>query len=325
MVASVDEVGEKRFYYQDHLGSNVLVLNENNEVVEETLYSDFGKVREHDIASGEESSKYKYTGKEMDNSELYYYGARFYNPEIGRFISADSVAGEITNTQTLNRYVYVTNNPMKYVDPTGNFEEEPTDKTAVDLSEQNAKAQNQAFLDSIGDVKFEQEPSVSDLGAWGLVVQPADWLPVGALMNLVSKSFGKKIISEVAQEATERIGKEVAEESVTGFHGATSEILKHGSDKAGVFAKNANPGVFVTRNFKEAREYALSTKGKQYGFESAKKILEKKIPGLNADNIGRPVVLEIQIPASQLTKHGTKEIIKEGIRPEWMTRAHLIK
>jgi len=121
LVASVDEVGEKRFYVQDHLGSNVVVLNEDNEVVEETLHEDFGAVREHDFVPGEEITKYKYTGKEFEDDDLYYYGARFYNPEIGRFISADSVAGDVGSSQTLNRYVYVSNNPLKYVDPSGNI------------------------------------------------------------------------------------------------------------------------------------------------------------------------------------------------------------
>jgi RHS repeat-associated protein len=57
---------------------------------------------------------HKYTGQELDDSTgLYYYGARYYDPGIGRFISPDDA--------TTDNYMYANNNPMTYVDPTGNF------------------------------------------------------------------------------------------------------------------------------------------------------------------------------------------------------------
>jgi RHS repeat-associated protein len=65
------------------------------------------------------TEKYKYTGKEKDITGLYYYGARYYDPTIGRFITRDPVKGNIMNPQTLNPYVYCLNNPLKYIDPDG--------------------------------------------------------------------------------------------------------------------------------------------------------------------------------------------------------------
>jgi hypothetical protein len=50
---------------------------------------------------------------------LYYYHARYYDPVLGRFVSADTIGVQSTNPQSLNRYSYVRNNPLKYVDPTG--------------------------------------------------------------------------------------------------------------------------------------------------------------------------------------------------------------
>jgi len=47
------------------------------------------------------------------------YGARMYWPQIGRFVSADTYAGDIRHPASLNRYSYVLNNPYKYVDPDG--------------------------------------------------------------------------------------------------------------------------------------------------------------------------------------------------------------
>ena len=50
-----------------------------------------------------------------------HYGARFYSPRLGRFISADTVVPEPGNPQALSRYAYVYNNPLKYTDPTGHY------------------------------------------------------------------------------------------------------------------------------------------------------------------------------------------------------------
>ncbi len=48
---------------------------------------------------------------------MYDYRARFYDPALGRFISADPLVPEPGNPQGLNRYAYVTNNPLRYTDP----------------------------------------------------------------------------------------------------------------------------------------------------------------------------------------------------------------
>lgn len=50
---------------------------------------------------------------------LMHYGARYYDPQIGRFISADTIVPDPSNPQDLNRYSYVGNNPLTYSDPTG--------------------------------------------------------------------------------------------------------------------------------------------------------------------------------------------------------------
>jgi RHS repeat-associated protein len=50
---------------------------------------------------------------------LYYYNARYYAPYINRFISADTIIPDPTNPQSFNRYSYVLNNPLRFVDPTG--------------------------------------------------------------------------------------------------------------------------------------------------------------------------------------------------------------
>jgi RHS repeat-associated protein len=74
------------------------------------------------------TSDYKYTDQELDNeSGLYNYDARMYDPVIGRFISTDPLIpnyndfkeADILNPQILGRYTYCLNNPLTYIDPSG--------------------------------------------------------------------------------------------------------------------------------------------------------------------------------------------------------------
>ncbi|MCD4739002.1 MAG: RHS repeat-associated core domain-containing protein [Anaerolineae bacterium] len=52
----------------------------------------------------------------------YDHNARYYNPTLGRFISADTIVPNPGDPQSLNRYAYTLNNPLKYTDPSGHFE-----------------------------------------------------------------------------------------------------------------------------------------------------------------------------------------------------------
>ncbi|QSX06723.1 RHS repeat-associated core domain-containing protein [Sedimentibacter sp. zth1] len=63
-----------------------------------------------------------YTGHLYDDkASLVYMNARWYNPNIGRFMTEDTYRGNISNPQSLNQYAYALNNPVNYVDPTGHF------------------------------------------------------------------------------------------------------------------------------------------------------------------------------------------------------------
>ncbi len=107
--------GNVRYFHSDHLGSSSVVTDNNGATVWSSEYLPFGMM---DSTTGTEDNEYAYTGKEYDgDTGLYYYGARHYDPLIGRFMSVDGV------DPTPNPYSYVSNNPMKYIDPTGNVGE----------------------------------------------------------------------------------------------------------------------------------------------------------------------------------------------------------
>ncbi|MBF0386191.1 MAG: RHS repeat-associated core domain-containing protein, partial [Candidatus Omnitrophica bacterium] len=66
------------------------------------------------------AAMYYFTGKPFDDETgLYYYGARYYSPQIGRFITPDTIVQSPGDPQTLNRYSYCGNNPVNRIDPTG--------------------------------------------------------------------------------------------------------------------------------------------------------------------------------------------------------------
>ena len=127
------------YFHHDNLGSTRLMTDGAGNVVMEQDYMPFGEdlpvVGQTEVMD-KEAGGYKYTGqKEVISIGLYYYGARYYDPSIGRFITEDSYPGEMENPQTQNLYVYVMNNPMKYVDPTGNFSEDEIERINSKLPE----------------------------------------------------------------------------------------------------------------------------------------------------------------------------------------------
>ncbi len=101
-----------RFYQTDALGSVIALTDETGTVRTTYTYDPFGNV----TISGESSDNpFQYTGRENDGTGLYYYRARYYSPELQRFISEDPIGLE----GGINLYAYVGNNPVNFVDPLG--------------------------------------------------------------------------------------------------------------------------------------------------------------------------------------------------------------
>ena len=120
-----DAGGALRFYHGDHLGSSTLVTEAGGNVVFRAAYLPYGEDDPSFTRQNSFDPKYKFNFKERDEtSDLYDYGARMYNPATGRWISPDTVTSD-----GLNRYAYVSNNPLRYVDPTGHLLQEPKDSS----------------------------------------------------------------------------------------------------------------------------------------------------------------------------------------------------
>ena len=110
------------YYHSDHLGSSSVVTDASGNQVEHYEYTPYGGIAVQEFVSRPSSLvRHLYTGKELDSTGLYFYGARYYDPEIGRFITADTIVQAPYDPQSLNRYAYARNNPIKYVDPNGRW------------------------------------------------------------------------------------------------------------------------------------------------------------------------------------------------------------
>ena len=109
-----------KFYHGDHLGSSNVITDGTGTLIELAEYRPYGALARRE---GAVEVPQKFTGQRLDASTgLYFYNARYYDPGLGRFISADPVVPSPGDPQALNRYSYVRNNPIHRTDPTGHCE-----------------------------------------------------------------------------------------------------------------------------------------------------------------------------------------------------------
>ncbi|GHT17512.1 hypothetical protein FACS189429_1760 [Bacteroidia bacterium] len=106
------------YYHSDHLGSTSLITNLDGEVVQHIEYIPFGEVFIEE-RNNKWNTPYLFNAKELDEETgLYYYGARYYDPRTSVWLSADPMQEKYPFQTT---YVYCANNPIIYIDPDGNF------------------------------------------------------------------------------------------------------------------------------------------------------------------------------------------------------------
>ena len=150
--------GELAWYLSDHLGTIHDLVDANGDLINHVEYGSFGEVLfESDPAAGD---RFKFTGREYDpTTGLYYYRARWFNPQTGRFNSPDPVgfaAGD------LNLYRYVGNAPTLATDPYGTtawLEQRLTQGFGTALAG-GVLGWICGFLDGIAEFGFTEDPAV---------------------------------------------------------------------------------------------------------------------------------------------------------------------
>jgi RHS repeat-associated protein len=108
------------YYLVDGLGSTRQLTDANEAVAASYLFEGFGILL---AQSGSAANAYKFAGawsyRDDGDAGLLHVGARYYDAQVGRFITADTLLGTVYDPQTLNRYIYVVNSPITLVDPSG--------------------------------------------------------------------------------------------------------------------------------------------------------------------------------------------------------------
>lgn len=117
---AMQKEGVVYYLHTDHLGSTSILSDENGQQLTDSrvAYLPYGGVRLGDVSTL--PTDFTFTGQRNEAGiGLMHYGARFYSPRLGRFVSADTIVPGAGNPQALNRYSYALGNPLRYNDPSG--------------------------------------------------------------------------------------------------------------------------------------------------------------------------------------------------------------
>jgi len=105
------------YHLTDDMRSTIAMMDADGKVISHLGYDEFG-LPQNDIKG---DSIFSFTGYQLDPvTDLYFAQARYYLPELGRFASRDAIKGSIIDKSSLNDYSYCRNNPLSYIDPSGN-------------------------------------------------------------------------------------------------------------------------------------------------------------------------------------------------------------
>jgi RHS repeat-associated protein len=132
----VEDGAARRFISTDALGSPTDLTSADATVASMRKYDAWGQYR-NDTAPVASEPKLGFTGHQYDpETGLVYARARYYDPDLGRFISRDTWEGDLADAPSLHRYAYAYDNPLVYVDPDGN--------AAYEAAEEWERAQREA-------------------------------------------------------------------------------------------------------------------------------------------------------------------------------------
>ena len=140
-----DDYEKMQFYYHpDHLGSSSYITNLDDEVAQHIEYVPFGEVFIEE-RNNTWNTPYLFNAKEFDEETgLYYYGARYYEPRLSLWMSCDPMQEKYP---AFTSYAYTSCNPLRFVDPTGMVVETADEQSQINI-------QNTLSIDEAKYVKF---------------------------------------------------------------------------------------------------------------------------------------------------------------------------
>jgi RHS repeat-associated protein len=175
-----------KYFIKDHLGNNRILFNQDNLVLQQSSYYPFGMLVTPPTRSYYDYNRYLYNGKELqDDFELdwYDYGARMYDPALGRWHNQDPLA------QFMSPYVYAANNPISVIDPDGMWAEDVNGNNVIATTVVNEDTGEEYEIDDGFDFVFT-------VSADNFARIKKD----GAIPSDLRSAWAKEFIRQVGQE-----------------------------------------------------------------------------------------------------------------------------
>ena len=272
---------EKRYYHYNHIGSTTAITDADGDFLYRIAYGTYGELTGIYDADGQkmageaadqrsiretlqaETLRFLYNGRygvETGADGLYYMRARYYNPQIKRFINRDIIDGSITDSQSLNKYSYVQGNPISLVDPFGLCAQDYFSRAGHELLDWLGFIFDPA--DVINFLWYTAEGNAAMAAATAVAIVPAagSFIAKGTKQAIkAGKKAAQKAGEKAAKNATEKAAKKAAAKKLAKEAG--KEAAEKGAEKAA----------------KEAAEKATEKTAKETAEKTAKEATEKGI------------------------------------------------
>ena len=298
---AMKDAGGTYWYISDHQGTTAMMTDQNGAVLWEDATNPFG------IQAGSRGTMQSgvlFTGKVFDpDADMYYFNARWYNPETGRFASEDPARDGI------NWYAYVGNNPLKYTDPSGlkkkggfwdrvktffrnlgNRNNSGSDDSSSSESS-SSESESSSPSDSIDDSKGSKSKEPND--GIDTARDSSKPTPPNHGSNDSQKAFDKSEVGKVKDDLSSltppgmRQDNKLSKDQIAAQQEYEDILNKEGYDPdrrdklaENVYKRNPN----FDRDFEEAR---------QGGVESLASFFEENFPGFEYDTNNSPLLTQI--------------------------------
>ena len=280
---------EKRYYHYNHIGSTTAITDADGDLFYRIAYGTYGELTGIYDADGQkmageaadqrsiretlqaETLRFLYNGRygvETGADGLYYMRARYYNPQIKRFINRDIIDGSITDSQSLNKYSYVQGNPVNLIDPFGLCAQDYFSRVGHELLDWLGFIFDPA--DVINFLWYTAEGNAAMAAATAVAIVPAagSFIAKGTKQAIkAGKKAAQKAGEKAAKNATEKAAKKAAKKKLAKEAG--KEAAEKGAEKAA----------------KEAAEKATEKTAKETAEKTAKEATEKGIKSSRISNL----------------------------------------